>query len=165
MLSSAESPIPQDDGYDFRGVSGRITELPFTPDELDADMVTRLRTERFAWLTTMAPTGVPAPMLVWFHFDGAVITVYSPPRAHRVTHIFGHPEVSLHVESDGVGSNILIVGGRASVTAEGVDPRDDAKFWAKYHVEAEVSGIGERIASYSTRITITPTTVWTTHPK
>ena len=48
------------------------------------------------------------------------------------------------------------------VTAEGVDPRDDREFWAKYHVEAELLGLGEAISSHSVRITITPTTLLTT---
>ena len=50
------------------------------------------------------------------------------------------------------------------MTAEGVDPRDDNEFWAKYHMEAEALGLGDAIASYSVRITITPTTLRTTFP-
>ena len=73
-------------------------------------------------------------------------------------------EVSLHLESDGFGSGIVIIGGKAAVTAEGVDPRDDNEFWAKYHMEAEALGLGDAIASYSVRITITPTTLRTTFP-
>lgn len=101
-------------------------------------------------------------MLMWFCFDGADFTVYSPARASRVTHVFEHPEVTLHLESNGIGGGIVIVGGRATVTAEGVDPRDDSEYWAKYHVEADLLGLGEAISSYSTRITITPTTLLTT---
>lgn len=153
-----------DDGLDFRGVAGQLTEKSFSTIDLAPDIAKRLTTERYAWLTTVAQSGMPTPMLVWFRFDGETVTVYSQPRATRVTHVFEHPEVSLHLESDGIGSSLVIVGGRAVVTAEGVDPRADDDFWAKYHVEAEISGVGDAIASYSTRITITPTQVWTTIP-
>ena len=37
------------------------------------------------WLTTVAPTGIPLPMLVWFTFDGNSLSVSSQPRASRVT--------------------------------------------------------------------------------
>lgn len=150
---------------DLRGSSGQVSETPFVGDDLPAEVVKRLNTERYAWLTTVEKSGMPVPMLVWFRFDGATLTVYSQPRAARVTHIFGHPEVSLHLESDGVGSNLVIIGGRAAVTAEWVDPRTDAEFWAKYHVEAGVTGLSDAIGRYSTRITVTPTTIWTTSPQ
>lgn len=149
---------------EFRGVAGHLTETPFTVHDLADGVFKRLTRDRYGWLTTVAQSGMPVPMLVWFHFEGATVTVYSQPHANRITHVFEHPEVSLHLESDGTGSNIVIIGGRAAVTAEGVDPRDDTEFWAKYHLEAHVSGLSDAIGSFSTRIAITPTTVWTTHP-
>lgn len=150
---------------DLRGSSGQVSETPFDADRLSTDVVKRLTGERYAWLTTVNGAGMPVPMLVWFHFDGSTLTVYSQPRAARVTHIFEHPAVSLHLESDGVGSDLVIVGGNAAVTAQWVDPRDDHRFWAKYHLEADLTGLSETIAKYSTRITITPATVWTTSPQ
>ena len=150
------------DELDSRGVAGHVTEMPFRPTDLSDEIVRKLKRERYAWLTTVAPTGVPAPMLTWFFFDGADFTVYSPPRASRVTHVFEHPEVTLHLESDGIGGGIVLVGGRAAVTAEGVDPRDDRDYWAKYHLEADLLGLGETISSHSVRITIAPTTLLTT---
>lgn len=149
---------------DCRGLAGHVTETDFTAATLSQEIVKRLNNARYAWLTTVAPTGIPAPMLVWFRFDGATVTVYSPPKANRVTHVFEHPEVSLHLDSDGVGSGLVIIGGKAAVTAEGVDPREDREFWAKYHVEADAVGLGAAIGSHSARITITPTTLWTTIP-
>lgn len=147
---------------DFRGLAGQVTEVPFRASELSREIIRKLKHDRYGWLTTVAPRGIPTPMLMWFSFDGADFTVYSPARASRVTHIFQHPEVSLHLESDGGGRGIVVVGGTAAVTAERVDPRDDHMFWAKYHLEAELLGLGEAISSYSVRITITPTTLATT---
>ena len=142
----------------------QLTPEPFTANEAADGVAKRLTIARYAWLTTVAPSGIPTPTLVWFRFDGSSITVYSLPHADRVTHIFQHPQVSLHLESDGIGSNVVIVGGHAAVTAEGVDPRSDREFWAKYHVEAVSLNLEDGIASHSTRITVTPSTLWTTIP-
>ena len=142
----------------------QLTPEPFTANEASDGVDKRLTIARYAWLTTVAPSGIPTPTLVWFRFDGSSITVYSLPHADRVTHIFQHPQVSLRLESDGIGSNVVIVGGHAAVTAEGVDPRSDREFWAKYHVEAVSLNLEDGIASPSTRITMTPTTLWTTIP-
>lgn len=154
----------KDDELEFRGLSGRLVETAFASTTLSEDIHKRLSTARYAWLTTVNQSGIPMPTLVWFRFDGKCMTVYSPPRAPRITHIFEHPQVSLHLESDGIGSSLVIAGGSAAVVAEGVDPRDDPEFWAKYHVEAEATGLTEAIATYSSRISITPTTLWTTIP-
>jgi PPOX class probable F420-dependent enzyme len=153
-----------EDELDFRGVGGHLIETSFATIDLSQEITRRLKRDRYAWLTTLAPTGIPSPMLVWFDFDGTNFTVYTQPHASRVTHVFQHPEVSLNLESDGFSSGIVIVGGKAAVTAEGVDPRDDSGFWGKYHVEAEALGLGDAIASYSVRLTITPTTLRTTLP-
>ena len=48
------------------------------------------------------------------------------------------------------------------VDATDVDCRDDEPYWAKYSEEAAKFGLTEAMGSYSTRLTITPTKVWTT---
>lgn len=149
---------------DFRGAGGHVTEKPFAATDISEDVLKRLTTARYAWLTTVSKSGAPAPMLVWFRFDDQTLIVYSEPHAPRITHLSAHPQVSLHLESDGLGRRLLIVGGTAAVTAEAVDPREDREFWAKYHVEAESTGLTEAMAGYSSRITIVPTHLWTTLP-
>jgi PPOX class probable F420-dependent enzyme len=152
-----------DDDSDFRGLAGQLVEIPFPTDDVPAKIGKKLKHDRYAWLTTVAPNGMPAPMLVWFHFDGAQLTVYSRPRAPRVRHLFENPAASLHLESDGMGGALIIIGGRAAVTAEAVDPRDDHAYWGKYHVEAAALGLKDGIATYSARITINPATLSTTY--
>ena len=151
-----------DDEPDIRGLAGQLVEIPFPSDDLPAQIHKKLKHDRYSWLTTVAWNETPMPMLVWFNFDGVDLTVYSRPRARRVRHVFENPSVSLHLESDGLGSALIIIGGRAAVTAEAVDPRDDHAYWGKYHVEAAALGLKEAISTYSARITITPTTLWTT---
>ncbi|HUH72614.1 MAG TPA: TIGR03667 family PPOX class F420-dependent oxidoreductase [Mycobacterium sp.] len=130
--------------------------------ELTQEVSSRLTSDRYGWLTTVAKSGQPVPRLIWFYFDGAKLTVYSMPLAAKVAHIKARPKVSLNLDSDGNGGGIIVVGGIATVDASDVDCREDEPYWAKYSEEAAKFGLTEAMASYSTRLTITPTRVWTT---
>jgi hypothetical protein len=48
------------------------------------------------------------------------------------------------------------------VDATDVDCREDEPYWAKYNEAAEKFGLTEAMGSFSTRLKITPTRVWTT---
>lgn len=130
--------------------------------ELTQEVSGRLISDHYGWLTTVAKSGQPVPRLIWFYFDGAKLTVYSMPEAAKVAHIKSHPKVSVNLDSDGNGGGIIVVGGVATVDAVDVDCRDDEPYWAKYSEEAAKFGLTEAMGSYSTRLTITPTKVWTT---
>ena len=130
--------------------------------ELTQDVSDRLRSDQYGWLTTVGKSGQPVPRLIWFYFDGTDLTVYSMPRAAKVTHIKGHPEVSLNLDSDGNGGGIIAVGGIAKVDATDVNCHEDEPYWSKYGELAEKFGLTERMAEFSTRLKITPTRVWTT---
>jgi len=130
--------------------------------ELTQEVSSRLISDHYGWLTTVAKSGQPIPRLIWFYFDGARLAVYSMPQAAKVAHIKSQPKVSLNLDSDGNGGGIIVVGGVATVDATGVDCRDDEAYWAKYSGEAAKFGLTEAMGSYSTRLTITPTKVWTT---
>ena len=60
------------DELDFRGVGGHLTETPFSVTDLTREITKKLQRDRYAWLTTVEPTGLPSPMLVWF-------TLTAPP--------------------------------------------------------------------------------------
>ncbi len=130
--------------------------------ELTQEVSNRLIADDYGWLTTVAKSGLPVPRLVWFYFDGAKLWVYSMPQAAKVTHIKAHPEVSLNLDSDGNGGGIIAIGGVASVDATDVDCRTDEPYWGKYSELAKKFELTEAMASFSTRLTITPTKVWTT---
>jgi PPOX class probable F420-dependent enzyme len=131
-----------------------------SPD-LTPEVKSRLTDDDFGWLTTVAASGLPVPRLIWFLFDGSELSLYTMPGAAKVTHIRRHPQVSLNLDSDGQGGGIIVVGGTARL-AEGVDPRADEPYWAKYAGHAEAIGIADDMANYSTRITIAIDKVWTT---
>lgn len=140
------------------------TTVGFMTVELTQEVSSRLNSDKFGWLTTVAKSGQPVPRLVWFYFDGTRLTVYSMPQAAKVAHIKAHPEVSLNLDSDGNGGGIVAIGGTATVDATDVNCADDEPYWAKYGELAKEleSAEGMSMAAFSTRLAITPTKVWTT---
>ncbi len=130
--------------------------------ELTPEILDRLKSDDFAWLTTVARSGQPVPKLVWFFFDGTDIVVYTEPGAAKVRHIGNHPQVSLNLDSDGNGGGIIVVGGQARIDAEGTDPREDAPYWAKYQAMSDQIGLTASMANYGTRLKISIEKVWTT---
>jgi PPOX class probable F420-dependent enzyme len=133
--------------------------------ELTQEVSSRLKSDRYGWLTTVAKSGQPVPRLVWFFFDGKDLTVYSMPNAAKVAHIKAHPRVSLNLDSDGNGSGVVAVGGEARVDAVDADPIADEQYQAKYAEYAASMGMSEEfLAAFNTRLKITIDKVWTTPP-
>ena len=130
--------------------------------ELTDEMSNRLVADEFGWLTTIAKSGLPVPRLIWFHFDGSAIYLYTMPTAAKVAHIRRHPQVSLNLDSDGNGGGIVVIAGTAHVDAEDVDLRADRPYWAKYAATAERFGLTEAMEQYSTRIRIDIEKAWGT---
>lgn len=134
--------------------------------ELTPEVSGRLTEDHYGWLTTVATSGIPVPKLIWFLYpgpaEGTNLYVYTMPTAAKVAHIRRHPQVSLHLDSNGNGGGIVVVGGTATVDAEGVDPRTDKPYWEKYGETAEKFGMTEALGAYSTRLKISAEKVWTT---
>ena len=59
------------------------------------------------WLTTTDSQSVPQPRPVWFLWDGDEILLYSleSPRARNIA---DHPRVSLNLDGNGLGGDIVI---------------------------------------------------------
>ena len=47
--------------------------------ELTGQIEKHLTGDQIVWLTTVTPTGRPAPRPVWFVWDGTVVTIYTLP--------------------------------------------------------------------------------------
>jgi PPOX class probable F420-dependent enzyme len=95
--------------------------------EFTQEVSSRLSSDKYGWLTTVAKSGQPVPKLVWFYLDGEDVIVYSEPNAAKVRHIKARSRVSLNLDSDGNGAGIIVVGGDATVDAEGADPLADER--------------------------------------
>src|SRR6476646_9350561 len=77
----------------------------------------RLREEKLGWLTTVSPNGTPQPVPVWFLWDGdESVLVYSRPDTPKLRKIERNPRVSLNLDGDGNGGNIVILRGEAVVS-------------------------------------------------
>ena len=100
--------------------------------EFGARATRRLREEPLAWLTTVSPQGSPTPVPVWFLWDGeASVLVYSRPDTPKLRNVAQNPRVSLHLDGNGQGGDIVICVGKARVSD---DPPADAipEYVAKY---------------------------------
>ncbi|WP_319445818.1 MULTISPECIES: TIGR03667 family PPOX class F420-dependent oxidoreductase [unclassified Mycobacterium] len=130
--------------------------------DLTQDVSARLASDHYGWLTTVAKSGQPVPKLIWFYFDGAALVIYTVPNSAKVAHIRRHPQASLNLDSNGNGGDVVVIGGVATVDAEGVDCREDEPYWAKFSELSDKFGLTEAMGNYSTRIKISVDKVWTT---
>jgi PPOX class probable F420-dependent enzyme len=90
--------------------------LPDPAGEFGARVRRRLADEQVAWLTSVDADGVPQPNPVWFILlDDGDVLVYNQPRARRLRHIRERPQVSLHLDSDGHGGDVVVLTGAAEV--------------------------------------------------
>jgi len=92
----------------------------------------RLRSEQVAWLTTVGADGTPQPNPVWFLWDDTGILVYNRPDAHRLTHLSARPRVSLHLEGDGRGGDIVVLAGLARIPDPHPLPHELPAYLDKY---------------------------------
>jgi PPOX class probable F420-dependent enzyme len=75
----------------------------------------RLREDRLAWLTTVAADGTPQPVPVWFLWEGGdSILLYSKPDTAKLRNIAARPRVSLHLDGNGQGGDIVVLLGAAA---------------------------------------------------
>ena len=103
----------------------------------------RLRDDKLAWLTTVTADGTPQPVPVWFLWDGALsFLIYSKPDTAKLRNIAARPRVSLHLDGNSQGGDIVVVLGDAAVTSE--------------RPAAEVPEYVEKYAAFIARNTWTP---------
>jgi PPOX class probable F420-dependent enzyme len=77
----------------------------------------RLRKDVLAWLTTVDRRGTPQPIPVWFLWDGGTsILVYSRPGTAKLRSIEDNRRVSLHLDGNGRGGDIVVCLGEARVS-------------------------------------------------
>jgi PPOX class probable F420-dependent enzyme len=92
--------------------------------EFGARAARRLREEKLGWLATVRGDGTPVPVPVWFLWDGdASFLIYSRPGTAKLRNIARNPRVSLSLDGDGQGGDIVVVLGEAHV-AHGEPPAD-----------------------------------------
>jgi PPOX class probable F420-dependent enzyme len=132
---------------------------PSKPAHADADR--RLRSEPIVWLTTVRADGQAQSTPVWFLWDGDSFLLYSQPGAQKVRNLAANPKVSLHLNDDGDGGDVVTFEGDASLEPD--TPRADRVegYLAKYRAAIEALGYepGPFARTYSSAVRVRPTRV------
>jgi len=117
----------------------------------------RLRDEQVIWLTTVGADGTPQPNPVWFLVDGTTVIVYNRPDARRLAHIRRNPRVTLNLDGNGHGGDVIVLSGRAEIAQDQPLPHEFPPYVAKYRAAAErISGnVEDFSAEYSVALRIT----------
>jgi PPOX class probable F420-dependent enzyme len=119
----------------------------------------RLRREVIAWLTTTRSDGQPQSSPVWFLWDGRTFLIYSLPASQKVLNIRRSPKVSLHLNDDGVGSDVLSIEGLAAIGEDEPSIVEVPEYVDKYRdLIADLGAEPRALAdAYSIAIRVTPT--------
>ena len=129
-----------------------------TSSEFGARVARRLNAESVGWLTTMAADGAPQPSPIWFLWDGETALIYSQPNTPKLRHIAANPKVSLNLNGNDSGGDIVILTGQARVD-EATPPAHQVPAYLAKYAEG-LKGIGmtpESFAqAYSVPIRFTP---------
>ncbi len=118
----------------------------------------RLRDEPLAWLVTVSPDGQPQPSPIWFEWDGSSILLYSKPDTPKLRNIAANPRVTVHLDGNGEGGDIVIVSGTAALSDD--PPADQVPSYVeKYRAFMDRNGWSpaEFAGNYSVALRIEPT--------
>jgi PPOX class probable F420-dependent enzyme len=127
--------------------------------DTDAHALERLRTDMVAWLTTVTADGQPQTFPIWFLWDEGEALIYSDRRAKRNLNIAANARVSLHLNDNGRGGDVVIVEGDARIDDGTPGVPDNPAYLAKYGAWiVEFLTSPEEMASvYNVPIRIRPT--------
>jgi PPOX class probable F420-dependent enzyme len=92
----------------------------------------RLAEEKIAWLTTVRRSGLPQTSPVWFLFREGEFIVYSKAGTARTANIETNPRVSLNLDGNGRGGDIVVVEGVARIDPAAPPSSAHADYQDKY---------------------------------
>lgn len=114
----------------------------------------RLKGEQIVWLTTVGAEGEPHPRPVWFLWRDTELIIYSQPNTHKLAHIQQNPQVSLNLDSDGRGGDIVVFYGTALVDDD-ISPANEVKdYIQKYAIGLERIGMSPEAFAQSYSVPI-----------
>ncbi|MBA2451396.1 MAG: TIGR03667 family PPOX class F420-dependent oxidoreductase [Chloroflexi bacterium] len=129
-----------------------------TSTDFGARVARRLREDQIGWLTTVRADGLPQPTPVWFLWDGATFLIFSQPKVQKIRNIEGNSKVSLHLDGDGHGGDIVVISGEARVVTDVPRAHEISEYVEKYREGIKRIGMTpEQMAqTYSTALRLTP---------
>jgi PPOX class probable F420-dependent enzyme len=130
-----------------------------TGSEADRHALERLERDMIGWLTTVTPDGQPQTFPIWFLWDDGEILVYSDRRAKRNQNIAANNRVTLHLNDDGRGGDVVVVEGEARVDETVPRPEDNAAYNRKYGdwIRDSFSTAEEFTSIYNVPLKVRPT--------
>jgi len=106
--------------------------LPDPSTEFGARVARRLAEEPIAWLTVVDGAGTPQPAPIWFLWDGDTALIYSLNGAKRLDHLRARPRVTLHLDGNGQGGDIVVLTGEIADEPDAPAVADNPEYVAKY---------------------------------
>lgn len=132
--------------------------LPDSSTDFGARVARRLAEEPVAWLTVVDGAGTPQPAPIWFLWDGDSALIYSLGSAKRLEHLRARPRVTLHMNSNGQGGDIVVLTGQIADAPDTPAVPDNPAYLEKYGERIKGGwGSPEKFASeYSVPLRFTP---------
>lgn len=119
----------------------------------------RMRDDLIAWMTTVAPDGTPQTSPVWFLWRDEQALVYSLADTPRIRNIAANPRVSLHLDGDGFGGDIVVLEGDAEIRPDHPPADQVPEYVEKYQERFDTYDWdpGWFAGEYPVPIVVTPT--------
>lgn len=121
----------------------------------------RLKSEPVIWLTTVRKDNVPQPVPVWFLWEGESILIFTQPGTQKIRNLENISKASLHLDSDGRGSDIVVLEGEAQLLDRDLSATQVDAYIEKYKESIKSLGMTPEgfAQSYSVPIRFTPTRI------
>ena len=103
-----------------------------TGSDADRHALERLDTDMIGWLTTVTLEGQPQTFPIWFLWEDGEALIYSDRRAKRNVNIAANPRVTLHLNDDGRGNDVVVIEGEARVDDSTPPLTGHGEYLAKY---------------------------------
>jgi PPOX class probable F420-dependent enzyme len=118
----------------------------------------RLGRETVGWLTTVTRSARPQTSVVWFTVHDDAIYIQSRPEAAKLANIRANRNVSFHLDSDGMGGDVVSVDGEAEILGS-LPPGAREAYLGKYEPvirERLKTTPEDMIEQYNTTVRVTP---------
>jgi PPOX class probable F420-dependent enzyme len=137
-----------------------MSNVDFTSD-FGKRALERLKSEQMIWLTTINARGVPAPTPVWFLWKADQFSIYSQPNTAKVRAIQANSNVSLNLNADEHGDDVVVIQGVAEIVEGGPMATIEPEFIVKYRGGLESLKMTPEAfgSSYSQLIRIVPSSL------
>ncbi|TDU84379.1 PPOX class probable F420-dependent enzyme [Kribbella voronezhensis] len=129
-----------------------------TSTSFGARIARQLDDELVIWLTTVAPSGTPAPTPVWFLWNDGQLLIASQPNTAKLRNIGAGARVSANFNATFYGGEVGVLTGSAVIADAGFTDEERAAYTTKYAERIANLGMSadEFHDSYSVLIRVTP---------